>query len=906
MTTLLLSTKLYLPPVRPDLILRPRLHQRLDETLHRKLTLLSAPAGFGKTTLLVHWAACLSERAQVAWLSIDQADNDPARFIRYLLAAVQQIHPHLAEAALSSLDLPRPQFEPLLTALINDLAALTTPLVLILDDYHWIDEAAIHQALDFLIDHLPAHVHLVLATRADPPLRLSRLRGGGGLNEVRLADLRFTHDEAAAFLNQAMGLSLLPDQVASLASRTEGWIAGLQLAALSLRSQEDPEQFVRTFTGSTRFILDYLTEEVFQAQPVHIQDFLRQTAILDRLSGPLCDAVCQSSPGISQQILDELERANLFIFPLDDRREWRRYHQLFADLLRMRLEQDQPGLIPGLYQRASAWFEQNDFPYEAIEYAFSAGDPEHTAGLIEGVSQILLMHGQSATLLRWLERLPPAVLDQRLSLAADHAWAMLFCSRPIESIHACIERIDANPSGVAGTVAIEAAPLAIRMLPLRALLALYSGHPAQAQEMAAQALAQLGVDEIYLRGIASLVHAMAISAGDDPLLGFEAFQQAISAGVKTGNLLVSILGLLSLAENERKLGLLHRTQAHLEQALQLAVDSQGRRLPVAGRLLIGLGDLAREWNDLEGARRLTQEGLALLEQSELVGAFQGHMVLARIEHASGDLTASRQAIRQAWRWARAFDASDLDDLTVALLEVRLAISQGNTPLAFRWAKERGLLAEASPSLPTGVWDDYNARLRKYELVVLARLWLAGGQPERALPLLDALYVEFERINRPWLMIEIRLLQAMACDALEDESQSLGYLEHAIALAEPEGYVRIFLDEGTQLMVMLRRLAVHAPPDRPASTQAYIHRLLAAAPEEPQGPAAPQISRGDALTSREIDVLRLLASSLSASEIANELVVSPNTIHSHIKSIYAKLGVHSRYQAIARAKALSLI
>jgi LuxR family maltose regulon positive regulatory protein len=908
MDELLLNSKLYLPLVRPDLVMRPRLLQRLDQGLQRKLTLLSAPAGFGKTTLLANWAAGLTGQVQVSWLSIDPADNDPARFFEYFLAAIGNIIPGLGISTLPTSDLPRPGFEPELTVLINKLGLLPGPLVLILDDYHLIEEPAIHQGIDFLLDHQPASFHLVLATRADPPLHLSRLRGRNQLNEVRLADLRFTTTEAAAFLNQAMGLELTPDQVTSLTSRTEGWIAGLQLAALSLSHQEDPRRFVQNFTGGTHFILDYLTDEVFQSQPFRIQDFLLRTAILDRLSGPLCDAVCQSSPGDSQKVLVYLEHANLFTLPLDDRQEWYRYHQLFADLLRQRLGQDQPGLLPGLYQRASVWCECNALPYEAIEYAFSAGDPERSAGLIEGVSQGLLMQGKAATLLHWLERLPPALLDERLSLAADHAWALLLCCRPFNDIRLRLERLDALSDRLPHTDKASVSSLAARTLPLRSLLAFYRGQPDQALGMAIQALNFLDPGEVYLRAVAALAHALTLFVVEDSQESLLAVRKAAEAGVRTGNVFVAVLALLSLAENERKLGLLRQTRSTLEQALELAVDGSGNRLPIAGRVLVGLGDLYREWNDQDKARQLTLEGLHLLEQSEMVGTFHGYLVLARIEQADGDVPASRRAIQQAWHWARAFDASDLDDQTVAILEARLAILQGDTDIAIRWLGSRGLLNASEASLETQSLDPYTARLRKYELALLARLWLAQNRPRQALSMLEKLFTEFERANRPGMIIEIHLLQALAYRHLGDHGRALDHLEQALQLAEPEGYIRAFLDEDEGILALLRQAASQVTIKRPASTGAYINRLLTAAggPGKPGRPAAAAANLIEPLSDREIDVLRLLAGSLSAAQIADELVISSNTVHSHVKSIYAKLEVHSRYQAVDRARALKII
>jgi LuxR family maltose regulon positive regulatory protein len=911
MTGQLLETKLFPPPGRLGLILRPRLLQQLDYGLQCKLTLLSAPAGFGKTTLLADWISRLSPRAQVAWFSIDEADNDPGRFFEYLFAALQRTRPDMASSSLNPPEFHRPRSEPLLITLLNELKETPLlPVVLILDDYHLIDEQIIHQAIDFLLDHQPTHFHLVLATRADPPLHLSRLRGRNQLNEVRMANLRFTTEEAAAFLNQTMGLSLTPDQIDSLASRSEGWIAGLQLAALSLRGQENQDRFVQTFTGGTHFVLDYLSDEVFQLQPPHIQDFLLQTAILNRLSGPLCDAVCQINPGASQKILDYLEHANLFILPLDDKREWYRYHQLFADLLRQRLGEEQPDLSPALYRRASAWCDKNALPHEAIEYAFLAGDPERAADLIETVSQGLLMHGKSATLLRWLECLPPQMLDERIPLAIDHAWAMLLCSRPIEAIQNRLDHLASQLSGLPGEADRE--PLTIRTLPLRAMLALYRGQFDQAVEMALRALEFLEEDQVYQRGVASLVHAISFTAGDNLDQFFPAIQQAAATGERTGNLLVTAMALMSLAENERKIGHLRQSQAHLEQALQLAVDTQGNQLPIAGRVLIALGDLGREWNDLENARSLTEEGITLLERSELVGAFQGYMVLARIEQAVGNVALSRQAIQKASQSALAFDLTDLDDQFVAMLEARLSILQGDLETANRWVESRHLITETGPSLEVPEVDRYYARFRKYELEILAHLWLAQGRTQEGLSLLQVLFAEFERVDRPAMRIEIRLLQALACRDLGEDAEALDYFEQAIELAKPEGYIRIFLDEGEGAIALLRQAVARPTAGRSASTTAYLHQLLAAAGESeaalfptarvPAHAASPT----EPLSNREMDILRLLAGSLSATEIADELVVSPSTVRSHIKSIYAKLEVHSRYQAVARARELKLI
>jgi LuxR family transcriptional regulator, maltose regulon positive regulatory protein len=428
--------------------------------------------------------------------------------------------------------------------------------------------------------------------------------------------------------------------------------------------------------------------------------------------------------------------------------------------------------------------------------------------------------------------------------------------------------------------------------------------------MALRALDFLEVDQVYQRGVASLVHAISLTAESNLDQFFPAIQQTAATGEKTGNLLVTALALCSLAENEKKIGQLRQSQAHLEQALQLAVDAQGNRLPIAGRVLIGLGDLRREWNDLEKARSLTEEGIALLERYELVGAFSGYMVLARIEQTVGNVALSRQAIHKAFQSALAFDLTDLDDISVAMIEARLSILQGDLEAANRWAESRHLITETGPSLEVPEVDRYIARFRKYELEILARLWLAQGRPREALSLLQVLFAEFERVDRPAMRIGIRLLQALACLDLGEHSQALGYFEQAIELAESEGYIRTILDEGEGVVALLRQAVARPTAGRPASTTAYLHQLLVAAGEaeaalSPPAPAT-VASLTEPLSAREMDVMRLLTGSLSASEIATELVVSPSTVRSHIKSIYAKLEVHSRYQAVARAKELKLI
>jgi len=443
MTTPLLQTKLYIPPVRPNLVSRPRLIERLNEGMTRRLTLISAPAGFGKTTLLSEWVA--GSGRPVAWLSLDEGDNDPVRFLAYFVAAVQTT-PSLSEAgvgesALAVLQSPQPPpVEAILTALINEIATIPKPFILVLDDYHVIEAQPIHDALIFLLDHLPPQMHLSLATRSDPFLPLSRLRARGQMTDIRADDLRFSPQETTTFLNQVMGLALSGDQVAILESRTEGWIAGLQLAALSIRGQDDTARLISAFAGDDRYIGDYLVDEVLARRPKGTRDFLLQTSILDRLTGPLCDAVPGNEDG--QNVLKKLERANLFIVPLDNRRRWYRYHHLFADLLRQRLEESTTLQdIESLHQRASQWYEENDFLIEAVEHKLAAGNHEDVMRLIEQGAGEIFQRSQLNTLTKWWARLSRELVTSRPRLCMIYAWAWLATGHP-EEAESCLQAIE--------------------------------------------------------------------------------------------------------------------------------------------------------------------------------------------------------------------------------------------------------------------------------------------------------------------------------------------------------------------------------------------------------------------------------------------------------------------------------
>ncbi len=892
----LLKTKLFMPPLRHEAVQRPRLTARLDAGLRCALTLISAPAGFGKTTALLEWAGRLA--ARVAWLSLDEGDNDAARFCAYLVAALQTVLPGIGDPALAALRSPQPPLETVLTGLINEIAAETGPLVLILDDYHTIRTPAIHDAVAFLIDHLPAPLRLVIATRADPPLPLARLRSRGQLAELRAADLRFTPDEAASFLNQAMGLGLSAADAAALEVRTEGWIAGLQLAALSLQGRQDASAFIAAFSGSHHFILDYLTEEVLRRQPPDVQTFLLCTSILDRLCGPLCDALLEDRAAPAQGTLEQLERQNMFIVPLDDERRWYRYHHLFADLLHSQLLRLHASRVPELHRRASLWHEQHGLTAEAVRHALQAGDGPRAAGLVEANGWPLLIRGEMMTVLGWLEALPEEQVRARPWLCIYHAWVLVMTGR-LDAVEPRLQDAARNllPSTGAGREMLG------HLAAIRAYAASQKSDAAGAITFAHEALECLPEHDLPVRSVVSYTLGVACLLADDVAGACQALAEAGRLGRASGNIHMAVPALCGLAGEQMVLGRLRQAQETLQALLPLTAGREGRPLPLAARVYSELSELHYEWNDLEAATRYAEESIKLGSLWGNTEAWtRAPLALAQALLAQGDTDGAYAALRKVDAFVRVHDttASTIARVEACRAQLWLANIEENMAAAADWAEARASLLQPDMGLPL---------IRQREHLALARVLIALGRHGDALGLLARLRTAAEAGGHAGHLIKIRVLEALAHRAQGELKQALAAIEQALALAEPEGYVRTFLDESAPMAELLAGLS----RDWRSPHAGYVRRLLAAfGIEVDSQQRAVRLAKLDAstwaepLSTRELEVLRLMAAGLSNGEIAGRLVVAVSTVKRHINHIFSKLGATSRTQAIVRARERGLL
>ena len=936
----ILATKLYVPQPRPKFVRRPRLIERLNEGLSSgcELTLISASAGFGKTTLVSEWLTGCGSPA--AWLSLDEGDNDPIRFLTYFIAALQTIAPkiggaNIGEGMVTLLQAPQPpSIELILTTLLNEIATIPDNFILVLDDYHAIDAKSIDNTLTFLLEHLPPSMHLVIATREDPHLPLARLRTRGQLTELRAADLRFTPIEAAGFLNQVMDLNLSAEDIAALEIRTEGWIAGLKLAALSMQGHQDATSFIKAFTGSHHFVLDYLMEEVLQQQSESVQTFLLRTSILERLCGPLCDAVLYGdalhpTPSASgqemvsaQETLEYLEHANLFIVSLDNERRWFRYHHLFADLLRQRLQRSstistgkEKGGVDELHRRASEWYEHNGSPADAIRHALAAEDFERAATLIELAVPEMRRNRQEATVteLGWLKALPDELIHSRPVLSVDYAYA-LFGGGELESVEARLrdaerwldptadmgERLESPPPGMVVVDEEEYRRLPGMIALLRAAQALARGDMPETVKNARRVLDLAPEDaHLMLGGAASTLGLAAWASGD-----LEAARRMTADGMVNvrlaGYISPAIGGAIVLADIQIVQGRLHEAMTTYERAFQWATAPGAPVLRGAADMYVGMSDLHYEHNDLKTATQLLLASQALGELAGLPqNPYRWRAAMARIRKAQGDLDGALDLLDQAERLYEGAFSPNVRP--VEARKTRVWVAQGRLGEALSWVREQGLSIENELSY-----------LHEFDHITLARVLLARYPDDRsdrsilkAMGLLERLLNAAEEGGRTGSAIEILVLQALANHLQGDIPAALKPLQQALTLAEPEGYVRMFVDEGSPMaQLLLEADSRGIMPD-------YTGKLLAAfEAEKRKGEDKPDLPPGqpliDPLSQRELKILQLIAQGLSNREIGERLFLALDTIKGNNRKIFDKLQVQSRTEAIARARELGLL
>ena len=899
----LLATKLYVPQPQPGFVPRPRLTRALGDGLARGRLLVCAPAGFGKTALLADWARDGGRR--VAWLGLDGGDSDPARFWRYAVAALDRVRPGLAGRVGPA---PSRSFEGLVTALINELAVDPgqDEVLLVLDDYHVVDSGPVHESVAFLLENLPPGLRVVVSGRADPPLPLARLRARGQLAELRAEDLRFTSEEAAALLGEAAGPGLPAAAAQELAARTEGWAAGLRLAGLSLRGHADPAGFVAAFSGSHRFVLDYLADEVLDGQTEPVRAFLLETSVLERLSGELGDAVTGRVG--SQAMLENIERAGLFLVPLDEVRGWWRYHHLFADLLRARLQAEQPpGRVQALHRAAAAWSQEHGLADDAVRHALAAGDGAWAARLVERHVEELLGRSEGATLRRWLSALPgQAVRDRpRLCLAQAYGAAMGFQLEALEAQLDAAQRAFAvsgdepyaDPAGRPWSV-LANVPAAIALL--RASLARLRGDAALAADYNREALDRLGEDDwllgFFVRWNQAATDWLAGRLGQAERGLAEVLAERWAAGEFFAGFLPMRVS-YDLGEVQRARGHLDAAVATYRQALDTPGPSTGAGL--TGPAHVGLAQVLYERNELTAALDHATIGVALCRQLTFTASLAtGLAVLARIRHALGDSAGAAAAMAEAGQVELSPQVVSLFN-PVPAQRARLLLAQGDVPAAAQWATAAGLSPDDEPDYP-----------REAAYLVLARMLLAQDQVGPALALLQRLLGAAAGQGRTGSVIEIQALRALALAAGGDRAGAGGALTEALALAGRHGYVRVLADEGAPMRALLARLAAARPDQQRRIDPGYLAALRRACgePGAAPPPAAGAVRPGlpEPLTDRELEVLQLIAAGKSNQRIAHDLVVALDTVKKHVTHVLGKLGAANRTEAVARARQLGLI
>ncbi|MGD2158493.1 MAG: LuxR C-terminal-related transcriptional regulator [Anaerolineales bacterium] len=869
----ILTTKLYIPAPPSNLIPRPLLLEKLNQGLDHELTLVCAPAGYGKTTLVstwVHQALSKIDHLQFAWLSLDKSDNDPSRFLAYLIAALQEIDPDIGQTTQVMMQAPQPPPpEAYLTALINDIAATQQPIILILDDYHLIHSLPIHQQLTFLLEHQPPQMHLVIASREDPPLPLPRLRVRGQMVEIRQGDLRFSPEECADFLRGVMGLDLSAEDVAALERRTEGWIAGLQLAALSMQGQSDLPHFVEEFTGSSRYILDYLMQEVFERQPEDIQDFLLKTSILERLSGALCDVVTERDN--SQELLESLEHANLFILPCDQSRTWYRYHRLFGELLRNRLRTQGDFSEKPLHRIACQWYQEQDAFLEAVPHALAGLDWDRASELIRETSDDLLKRGEVYTLLGWFSRIPKDVLLAQPRLCLEYSWPLILSGQ--------FKGATTYLSHAEGAAQDDPAFLG-QVLTAKAYLTRAQGDHAQMMDFSQKALSLLPKSDVNSRCIVTTNLGIAYWHSGDMPAAEEALREALETAQMTGNHYAAMTALLFRGMTFAVRGQLRKAQLIFQQAID-----QDAPPFILGLAHLYLSVLNYEWNDLDqSAENLlkTIEVAERLRNDELL--VSAWMVMAQLHLANHNVDAARDVLEKAQKRVRDDNVPAASFPRLAASHVHVALALDDLPAALYWGTQ---MADDI---------DYHSFYRFFNLT-RAKLMLAQNMYEDVNEYLGRCFEQASQAGWGYGMIAARALQALAA---QTPKTAIDFLSEALTLARPERFIRTLIDTGEELKPLLLEA------NRLGLASGYGEMILSAMEEKPIVSAIGQSSLVEPLSARELEVLQLLAQGLSNREIAENLIISPGTVKTHVHNICGKLNVRNRTEAVARAGELNLV
>nr|WP_198346495.1 LuxR C-terminal-related transcriptional regulator [Nocardioides sp. MAH-18] len=922
----MVETKLLRPSPRRDVVARPRLADLLQRASDFPVTLVSAPAGFGKTSLLASLMATGPDSAAaerpIAWVSLDERDRQATSYWTYVLLALDRALPGSAAGALTLLQSGQVPVESVLAGVVNELSVHADEVVLVLDDYHLADGVDVAAGMTFLVDHMPAQLRLVISTRADPALPLSRLRARGELLEVRASDLRFTEDEIASYLNDVHGFGLAPSDIASLEARTEGWVAALQLAAISLRGRDDPSAFIAGFAGDDRFVVDYLADEVLTRQQDDVRRFLLDTSILDRLTGPLCDAVSppqRAGPGRSgKAMLESLDRANLFLVPLDANRTWYRYHHLFGDVLQSHLLEERPGDVPELHRRAADWYAGADQVESAVRHALEAGDHDRAAVLIESSFRDLGRERREDLLRRWAHQLPDDYLDNRPVLAIALIGGLM-SSNEFAGVDQRLDHVEAMLTRPAAELVVvdpdelARVPAAVEMY--RAALALIDGDPAGAIARAQRAL-DTAVDGDHLAvGAAAALSGLASWSTGDLKAAHASYARSIPALTRAGHI-ADVLGCsIAIADMELRLGRLRdaeRTFAHALELAQANTPAGETAMRGTADMLVGLSRVAWYRNDLSASAEHLRRSDELGDAAALAqNPYRWRVGMARLRAAEGDLTAALELLDEAERVYVGDYSPNVQPVHAS--RARVLAAQGDLDQARAWARDHGVSV-----------DDELSYFREYEHVTLARVLLAEHAvtetPEpldAAVALLDRLLAAATGGGRVGSVIELEVLRASAYDANGDRGAALDALRHAVELAASDGWVRVFVDAASGLTPLLLEVADGEP------RSGFVHELLvavtaslppaeehraaaASTPVSPPPRRAEEIAPVDPLSDRELDVLRLLGSDLDGPAIARHLVVSLNTVRTHTKHIYAKLGVNNRRAAVSRAHRLGLL